>query len=213
MPRGRRLALCSGVDSRVECLLFTAANDDRGAPSSDRHCIIPAASCWRRTDSRDINCAPAPRQLVDRALAGETTNIHCAVARPGGKGGSFPLWVDVQKLCNMCVLSLSWNFFVSHDKYIVRPSSRGTLIHRQYNRDWRTSYSRPPTDPYLTSPLLQNPGDATDTAHIDGRGRQAVDERRNYITGDHDVQCTRLIPLPVGNFNFQFQFSKLMSDC
>ena len=33
-----------------------------------------------------------------------------------------PLWVDVQKLCNMCVFSLSWNFFVSHDKYIARPS-------------------------------------------------------------------------------------------
>ena len=28
-----------------------------------------------------------------------------------------PLWVDVQKSCNMCVLSLSWNFFVSHDHY------------------------------------------------------------------------------------------------
>ena len=41
------------------------------------------------------------------------------------QGGSFPpLWVDVQKLCNMCVLSLSWNFFVSHDKYIARPSSK-----------------------------------------------------------------------------------------
>ena len=39
-------------------------------------------------------------------------------------GGSFPLWVDVQKLCNMCVLSLSWNFFVSHDRYIARPSSK-----------------------------------------------------------------------------------------
>jgi len=26
---------------------------------------------------------------------------------------------------------------------------------------WGTSYSRPPIDPYLTSPLLQNPGDAT----------------------------------------------------
>ena len=39
---------------------------------------------------------------------------------------------------------------------------RATLIHRQYNRDWGTSYSRPPIDPYLTSsPLLQNPGDAT----------------------------------------------------
>jgi len=34
------------------------------------------------------------------------------------------------------------------------------LIHRQYNRDWGTSYSRPPIDPYLTSPLLQNPGGA-----------------------------------------------------
>jgi len=41
-----------------------------------------------------------------------------------GKGRSFPLWVDVHKLCNMCVLSLSWNFFVSHDKYIARPSSK-----------------------------------------------------------------------------------------
>jgi len=27
-----------------------------------------------------------------------------------------------------------------------------TLIHRQYNRDWGISYSRPPIDPYLTSP-------------------------------------------------------------
>jgi len=46
--------------------------------------------------------------------------------RQGGKEGeaSPPLWVDVQKLCNMCVLSLLWNFFVSHDKYIARPSSK-----------------------------------------------------------------------------------------
>ena len=40
------------------------------------------------------------------------------------QGEASPLWVDVQKLCNMCVLSLSWNFFVSHDKYIARPSSK-----------------------------------------------------------------------------------------
>ena len=33
-------------------------------------------------------------------------------------------WVDGQKLYNMCVLSLSWNFVVSHDKYIARPSSK-----------------------------------------------------------------------------------------
>ena len=52
------------------------------------------------------------------------TGSQSTVAPPGGKGGSFPLWVDIQKLCNMCVLSLSWNFFVSHDKYIARPSSK-----------------------------------------------------------------------------------------
>ena len=44
--------------------------------------------------------------------------------RQGEGRGSFPQWVDVQKFCNMCVLSLSWNFFVSHDKYIARPSSK-----------------------------------------------------------------------------------------
>ena len=50
------------------------------------------------------------------------TTRHSGAVRGGG--GSFPLWVDVQKLCNMCVLSLSWNFFVSHDKYIARLSSK-----------------------------------------------------------------------------------------
>jgi len=74
-----------------------------------------------------------------------------AVAPPGGKGEASPLWVDVQKLCNMCVLSLSWNFFVSHDKYIARPSSKEPRSYT-YNRYWGTSYSRPLIDPYLTSP-------------------------------------------------------------
>jgi len=32
---------------------------------------------------------------------------------------------------------------------------RATSIHRQYNRDWVTSYSRPPIDPYLTSPCYK----------------------------------------------------------
>ena len=65
--------------------------------------------------------------VYSKWFAGGSTKLtpwHIAVAPPGGKGGSFPLWVDVQKLCNMCVLSLSWNFFVSHDKYITRPSSK-----------------------------------------------------------------------------------------
>jgi len=80
------------------------------------------------------------------------------VAPPGREGGKLPPWLDVQKLCNMCVLSLSWNFFVSHDIHCKAVEQRATLIRRQYNLDWGTSYSRPPIDPYLTSPLLQNPG-------------------------------------------------------
>ena len=32
-------------------------------------------------------------------------------AARGREGEASPLWVDVQKLCNMSVLSLSWNFF------------------------------------------------------------------------------------------------------
>ena len=42
------------------------------------------------------------------------------VAPPGGRGEASPLWVDVQKLCNMCVLSLSWDFFVSHTTNILQ---------------------------------------------------------------------------------------------
>ena len=75
------------------------------------------------------------------------------MAPPGGKGEASTLWVDVQKLCNMCVLSLSCNFFTSHDKFHCKAvEQRATLIHRQYSRDWGTSYSRPPIDPYLTPP-------------------------------------------------------------
>ena len=45
-----------------------------------------------------------------------------------GRGEASPLWVDVQKLCNVCVLSLSWNYFASHDKYIaVNVSASGGL--------------------------------------------------------------------------------------
>ena len=39
--------------------------------------------------------------------------------------------------------------------------AKSHVDHMQYNRDLGTSYSRPPIDPYLTSPPLQNPGGAT----------------------------------------------------
>jgi len=58
-------------------------------------------------------CSRYVTQVTDRASG----------AASGGRREASPLCVGVQKLCNMCALSLSWNFFVSHDKYIARPSS------------------------------------------------------------------------------------------
>ena len=69
--------------------------------------------------------------------------IELSGAATGWEGGSFPpLWVDVQKLCTMCVHCSKCVSF------------------------WGTSYSRPPIHPYLTSPLLQNPGGAFDRARM-----------------------------------------------
>jgi len=63
-------------------------------------------------------CDVMVRPITSNALA----TTPSGPAGVGGGGKLPPLWVDVQKLCNICVLSFSWNFFVSHDKYIARPS-------------------------------------------------------------------------------------------
>ena len=43
-------------------------------------------------------------------------------------------------------------FIVMEQIHCKAVEQRATLIHRQYNRDWGTSYSRPPVESYLTSP-------------------------------------------------------------
>ena len=78
----------------------------------------PLSRCF--TDST-VRCAYANS-------SGTITRVYPPlqpVVPPGeAEGEASPLWVDVQKLYNMCVLSLSWNFFVSHDKCIAGPSSK-----------------------------------------------------------------------------------------
>jgi len=75
-------------------------------------------------------CSPTPTPAMPLASievlwsvgwkADDPCCVHSGAARE--KGGKLPpLWVE---LCNICVLSLSWNFFVSHYKYIARPSSK-----------------------------------------------------------------------------------------
>ena len=73
---------------------------------------------------RDVHPQTASDQSQSRSVRSYIHTLLALSGAPRGEGGSFPLWEDVQKLYNICVLSLSWNFFVSHDKYIARLSSK-----------------------------------------------------------------------------------------
>jgi len=125
------------------------------------------------TSGRQINCGMLMRCrfnncfLIPRASATEKCNYtkptaghtdHSSIRqrqwrRQGGRGEASPPYGWTSKNYVMCVCA----FIVMELHRITRQmhckavEQRATLIHRQY-RDWGTSYSRPPTDPYLTSP-------------------------------------------------------------
>ena len=74
----------------------------------------------------------------------------CTQRAPSGKLP--PLWVDVEKLCNrayVCVFIVMELLRITRQIHCKAVERRATLIQRQYNRDWGTSYSRPPIDPYM----------------------------------------------------------------
>ena len=86
--------------------------------------------------------------------------------RQRGKGGkqSFPPYGWASKNYVICAFIVMELLRVTRQIHCKAVEQRGTLIHRQYNRDWGTSYSRPPIDPSYRPhfpPLLQNPGGAT----------------------------------------------------
>ena len=106
-------SVLAGTDSGSErpvpaTTIVTVAQ--RAARQSPPLCSRHPARCRTPTERRILNsCRARARAWTD---AGHRLQ---PVAPPGGAGeASPPLWADVQKLCNMCVLSLSWNFFVSH---------------------------------------------------------------------------------------------------
>ena len=67
----------------------------------------------------------------------------------------------------MCAFIVMELLRITRQIHCTAAEQRATLIHRQYNRDWGTSYSRPPIYLYHTSPLLQNPGGATASLQMD----------------------------------------------
>ena len=79
-----------------------------------------------------------------------------------GKGGKLPPIGGRPKIMQyVCAFIVMEILSITRQIHWKAVEQRATLIHRHYNRDWGASYSRPPIVPYLTSPVLQNPGGAT----------------------------------------------------
>ena len=104
-------------------------------------CRCVSGTILARPTRRSQSCSPRDRGLglglgtaglsllKEQALA----LVSSPVAPPEGEGAkASPLWVDVQKLCNMCVHCSKCVSF------------------------WGTSYYRPHTDPYLTPPVTKS---------------------------------------------------------
>ena len=67
-----------------------------------------------------------------------------------GEGGSFPPWVDVQKLCNMRVMNVRKDRQAANLLKSYRTKPYKFPMHwSKCVSFWGTSYSRPPIDPYL----------------------------------------------------------------
>jgi len=83
-------------------------------------------------------------------------------AARGGKGRKLPPYGWTSKNYVICVCFHCHGTSTYHMTNTLQ--GRRAKIHvdtQTFNRDWGTSYSRPPIDTYLIFPLLQNPGGAT----------------------------------------------------
>ena len=125
------------------------------------------------TSGRQINCGMLMRCrfnncfLIPRASATEKCNYtkptaghtdHSSIRqrqwrRHGGRGESFPPcgWTSKNYVMCVCAFIVMELLRITRQMHCKAVEQRATLIHRQYG-DWGTSYSRPPIDPYLTSP-------------------------------------------------------------
>ena len=73
-----------------------------------------------------------------------------------GKGGSFlPMGERLKIMIYVCAFIVMELLRITRQIHCTAVEQRATLINGQYNRDWGTSYSRPPIDPYLTSPCYK----------------------------------------------------------
>jgi len=111
------------------------------------------------------SAAPPPPPVIGGRLHATSSRVilsHSGAARGEGKGKLPPYgWTSKNYAICVCFHCRGTSSYHTTNTLQGRRAKSHVDIHRQYNRDWGTSYSRPPIDPYLTSPLLQNPGGAT----------------------------------------------------
>ena len=116
--------------------------------NSQRACVL----CVHRWSVSNIVILPlddAPPPSVD-ASSGAARGGWVEASPPYG-------WTSRHlTLCNyVCAFIVMELLRITRQIHCKAVEQRATLIHRQYNRDWGTSYSRPPIDPYLTPPPLK----------------------------------------------------------
>jgi len=82
-----------------------------------------------------------------------TKNSLLGQWRRQGEEGKLPPYGWTSKIYVICVcFHCHGTSCITRQIHCKAVEQRAKLIHRQYNRDWGTSHSRPPIDPYLTSP-------------------------------------------------------------
>ena len=77
--------------------------------------------------------------------------------RQRGEGGKLPPygWTSKNYVIYVCAFIVMELLRITRQIHCKAVEQRATLIHRQYNRDWGTSYSRPPIDSYITPPCYK----------------------------------------------------------
>jgi len=126
----------------------------------------PPCSRGRRCRNADVASVPVkplshplPTQNLVGGLHGRIQAIMLGGASGAarGEGGKLPPngWTSKNYVICVCAFIVMELLRITRQIHRKAVEQRATLLHRQYNRDWGTSYSRPPIDPYLTSPCYK----------------------------------------------------------
>ena len=101
------------------------------------------------------NCTRSLRH--QHTLRRTTPTRYTTSGAARGEGGSFPSygWTSKNYVICVCFHCHGTSSRITRQIHCKAVEQRAPLIHRRYNRDWGTSYSRPPIDTYLTSPCYK----------------------------------------------------------